>query len=569
MFRSYTGLSLSLAFLVFFVSSTGFAQSDVNEVVTNINESGQFLPGLVAALIYISGVLMAVSGLVKTVDHVTNPAQTPIRTPVSRFLLGGALFAFPIITEAVVLTINGGNFSAFDPSTEIITLLNGLLGTFSVGLTLGTNFNAILDNIIGSTALIPQLVATTSYLLALVIGASALYKTRDHVEDPTRIPLKDAVIRYLLAGSLLALPTIFEAMFNTIADGGLGIGGTLGSLVGAIGFFFSSDAGAIACDPTGITNIFVSSTVGSVICNSMVNALNIPVFLAYISYLIGLILGVWALFKIRDHVVDPSRTGLHEGVSRLIAGGAFFAFPYLTVILRQTVTPTVLDFGTTFATNTGFNEDLNACAGGGFGLPFPLPIPIPLPGGGGGTGGPSLDQAIGCFMNDILGPSHVVLNFFATVAGMIFIMIGISRLIKSSQEGPRGPGGLGTISTFVTGAILLSATTILRAFSTSLFGSPVSQTRAALTYATGLSPDEQAAVDNVISAVVRFLIIIGLISFVRGIFIMRDVAEGKGQASTMSGLTHIIGGALAVNIGPVINAVQFTLGITEFGINFT
>jgi hypothetical protein len=62
---------------------------------------------------------------------------------------------------------------------------------------------------------------------------------------------------------------------------------------------------------------------------------------------------------------------------------------------------------------------------------------------------------------------------------------------------------------------------------------------------------------------------VGLISFLRGIYIIREVADGNQQASMMAGLTHIIGGALAVNLGPLINAVEQTLGITGFGINFT
>ena len=62
--------------------------------------------------------------------------------------------------------------------------------------------------------------------------------------------------------------------------------------------------------------------------------------------------------------------------------------------------------------------------------------------------------------------------------------------------------------------------------------------------------------------------IVGLISFVRGIFIIRSVAEGSGQASIMAGVTHLVGGALAVNLGPLLAAVQWTLGITDYGIRF-
>ncbi len=213
--------------------------------------------------------------------------------------------------------------------------------------------------------------------------------------------------------------------------------------------------------------------------------------------------------------------------------------------INATMTPVILLTGTVTGTNTGFVENLSC------------------------TTTNSLDEAMGCFMGNTMGPMHVLLNFFCFCSGLIFIMIGISRLIKTSQEGARGPGGLGTVSTFATGGILLSATTLLRALSDTFFASARTETLASLTYTGTMSAAETDAAYNVIAAVLKFMIIIGLISFVRGIFIMRDVAEGSQQASVMAGMTHIIGGALAVNLGPLMNAIQSTLGITAFGVTFS
>lgn len=538
-------------------SSFAFAQ-DANDVAGNIVDSVSLLPGLVAGFLYLSGVLFAINGIFRTIEHVTNPRDNPLRVPIVRFLIGGALFSFPIVLEAVVTAINGGTATTFDPTTEMITLVNALFTDINAIFSLNTNINGVFNNISSSIDQIPGLISAVSYLLALVIAASALYKTRDHVEDPKQFPLKDAVIRYLLAGSLLALPTVYEAMYTTIADSGLGFGGVLSSFASGFNFFFSSETSTQEClfSATSITAGISGGTLGTVVCNTFANTSGFPIFLTSISYLIGLVFGVWGLFKIRDHVTDPTRTGLNEGIMRLIAGGAFFAFPYLTIILKTTILPTPLAVITIATTNSTFNETpgLLGCTS--------------IPGAGALFSGPSLDQAMGCFVNDLLGPTHIVLNFFATVAGMIFIMIGISRLIKSSQEGARGPGGLGTIGTFVIGGVLMSATTILRAFSSSMFGNPVTDTFAQLTYTVGMSVTETQAAHNVISAVLKFMIILGMISFVRGIFIMRDVAEGKQQASTMAGMTHMIGGALAVNLGPLMNAVQSTLGINGFGVTF-
>ncbi len=540
--KNLLSILTGLFFAVIFAESAYAQQFD--DIGQNITNSMSSMPGLVAAFAYLGGVILGISAIFKTIDHVSSPTQTPLSVPVVRFLIGGALFALPIIAEAAITAINGGTPVVFDPQGGAIAFMTSLLGTLSAVLTFGTNINFVMQTIIWSVEFLPGLVAATAYMLGLVIAVSALYKTRDHVEDPQRVPMKDAVIRYLTAGALFALPTIYTAMYETIAAGGLGFLGTIASLVAPLGFFYSSQALGIGCGVTNIITVFsTTATVGDALCTSMFNVVSFPIFLSAVAYMIGLVMGVWAILKIRDHVIDPSRVPISEGISRLIAGGAFFALPFLVPVFKNTFSNPALTVAG-IAGNWGFNSSLTCGSAN------------------------SLDVAMGCFMQDILGPSQVVLNFFAYVAGTIFIMIGISRLIKSAQEGPRGPGGIGTFGTFVVGGLLLSATTILSAFSSSFFGSPVSLTRASLSYTTGMTVAEQQAALNVVSAVLQFMIIIGMFSFVRGMFILREVAEGSQQASAMSGVTHLIGGALAVNLGPLLNVIQNTLGITAFGVTF-
>ncbi len=542
--RHYFSVFLGILFCVIFSNGAYAAGDDISSIAGNISDSASDLPGLIAAFAYLSGLLMATSAVFKTIDHVSNPAQTPMRVPTIRFLIGGALFALPILTEAVLTTVTGGA-TAFNFHNAAITFDAGLFGI--MGENTGGNFNAILQNLVTSGELLPGLVASVAYLLALVIMVSALYKTRDHVEDPDRSPLKDAVVRYLTAGALFALPTMFDAMFNTIDGGGLGFGGSLISILSGSWFDSTQVGGASGCTSTGGG---AAGQVSEVICHVMSSTMAIPRFLGAISYFIGLVLGLWAILKIRDHVNNPAQVALSEGISRLIAAGAFFAMPVVVMALAYSVTPDILATQGTSQANTDFTTS------------------IPLTCGAANA----LDEAMACFMDDILAPSHVLLNFFCLCAGMIFIMIGISRLTKSAQEGARGPGGIGTISTFVIGAILISATTILRAISSSLFtggGNGETFTQATLAYTGTMSAAETAAAYNVVNAVLKFMIVIGMISFVRGLFIMRDVSEGQQGASTMAGMTHIIGGALAVNLGPLLNAIQTTLGITAFGVTFS
>lgn len=277
---------------------------------------------------------------------------------------------------------------------------------------------------------------------------------------------------------------------------------------------------------------------GAVICNVIESSADLPTLLAGICYLLGLVLAVWGVIKLKDHVTNPNQTPLSDSVKRFVAGGGFFALPAVTTAAYNTLADGIID-----SSETGFN--------------------VP------GSTGNGLDTMITAMMADIWDPITVLIGAFAYLAGLALIAIGISRLLKSAQEGPRGPGGMGTIATFLVGGALLSVDAMMGAFNSSLFGTPDITTYATLSFSNGMTGAELDHIHNVISAVLAFLMVIGWISFVRGWFIVREVAEGSQQASLMAGMTHIFGGALAVNLGPVLTAVQETFGIAGYGITFT
>lgn len=540
--------------------------SDINDIAYNAEASVSALPGLVSALSYALGLLLGVLAVLKFKEHVENPQQTPLRTPIIRLLAGGALMALPIVYEAARETIGNDAFAV--DAFSIVNSIGSLFGIASGIPILGAlvnDFNFILNNIINSISDVPGVISAVAYLLALIIAVQGILKAKDHVENPDQTALRESVVRLLTAGALFALPTVFNAMFMTISGGGGGAGAIFSGLFGGANLVVSGygESDCLTGLASGITALLgflgglgipglgggAGPGMGELMCNFIGHASALPAFLSAIGYLIGLVLGLWGILKLRDHVLNPSQTALWEGVSRLLAGGAFFSLPILVEVGRNTLTGGSAGGLTSFLglTNSVTSYNSTGCTGTG-----------------------SLDNMLVCFMGDIMGPLHIVTNFFAYVAGIIFIMIGISRLIKSAQDGARGPGGIGTVMTFVAGGALISYNEIVRAFSTSLVGPGATKTFAKIAYAKGaMTTAEAEAAHSTISAVLQFVIIVGLISFVRGIFIVRNVAEGNQQASIMAGVTHLVGGALAVNLGPLLNAVQTTLGLGAFGIQFS
>ena len=84
------------------------AGNNFGSIASNITTSIASLPGLLTALSYMFGILLGVLGIMKIKDHVENPTQTPLKDGAIRLAAGGALFALPIIFEAMFETVGKG-----------------------------------------------------------------------------------------------------------------------------------------------------------------------------------------------------------------------------------------------------------------------------------------------------------------------------------------------------------------------------------------------------------------------------------------------------------------------------
>ncbi len=562
------------------ISGPAFA-TDANDVAENIVDSIDKLPQLIAVAAYLIGLIFGFWGIIKAKEHVENPGNTPLSASIIRFAIGGALFSTPMMYEIMMTTINGGSGPTSGEWDDFFGPLSSLFGVssiVSVVTGLGMNFGSILQNMVASIDHIPTLLSVGGYILGALMGVWGFIKLKEHVENPQNTPLREGLIRIFTGGALFALPTIMVAMKNLIS------GGSAGGIITAIAYGDTAVSGISTCGSSAVTSTVstaaaavssaassvasVASSIGlssvassassvassassyitaprisDVLCNIVFATLSFPMFLGALAYIAGIILALWGLLKLRDHVLNPQQTPLWDAGVRFVAGGALFALPtILDMAIMTAIGPLSGASGLVFSSFTTFT-------------------------GTGATTG--LDGMLIGLMGNSFEPMRLLLKWFSFVAGIMFILVGISRLLKSSQEGPRGPGGIGTIMTFLVGGMLLSVDSLLTVFSTSLFNNPTTAVGSSLGYATGLSPTEQAHIHGVISAILQFMIVLGFVSFIRGFFIIRGVAEGNSQASMMAGITHLLGGALAVNLGPLLNTVQSTLGLSGFGVQFS
>ncbi len=529
------------------ISSIEPASAQVLDDVTNSTaQSISPLSSLMAGGSYIMGALFGVLAILKFRGHVEAPTQVELKTPVIHLLTSGFLLAFPAMLRTIQETIlpaltNQGTLDAD----------NGRFGdiveaTINFGRLPVQNFNALLGNIDRSIDGVPGLLSAIAYLLGILLILSAFLKLKAHVESPQNIALRESVIRAIIGGLLLLAPFTLETLFNSLT--GAGNGGVFGFLGQA--YMVASGAGRVsemggggACNITSAAGAFSGgrNSLGAVICSIWGSTLALPGFLTAVAYVFGIIVGIWGLLKIQDHVLNPQQTPIWDGLSRILVCAALFAFPTIISVTYNTIATAVVPH-----TNTA--DGAAVAVGGGLGL----------------------DVMLTNLMDNVFGPMSALLNWFGIIAGIVLVYIGITRLMKSAQEGARGPGGIGTIMTFVVGGALIAFSPMVTASSVSLFGTDGLRTavRADLVYTAGLGAAEPR-VEAVINAITRFVYVLGLISIMRGFFIMRAIAEGNGQASMMASVTHIVGGAIAVNLGPMINVVQTTLGINGVGIAYT
>lgn len=91
---------------------------------------------------------------------------------------------------------------------------------------------------------------------------------------------------------------------------------------------------ALASPPTvgGTGNNF-----SSIASNITTSIQDLPGLLTGVSYMMGILLGVLGILKIKDHVENPSNAKLQDGAIRLAAGGGLFALPIVYESMLNTI----------------------------------------------------------------------------------------------------------------------------------------------------------------------------------------------------------------------------------------
>lgn len=175
-----------------------------------------------------------------------------------------------------------------------------------------------------------------------------------------------------------------------------------------------------------------------------------------------------------------------------------------------------------------------------------------------------LDGMLANFVGNIKEPLIMVVAFVAVLCGLFMIVNG---LVKASKYGtdPKTYSIQSILTNIAFGSLLMTLGANLDMMMSSLFGIGYDEVVANTITWKGLEALLGGTVSEqfklAVTSALTFVQLIGLIAFVRGWLILKKVVEGGGGNVTLAqGLTHIIGGCLAININGFLVIMDKTFG---------
>ncbi len=106
---------------------------------------------------------------------------------------------------------------------KVLSLLAAALGCFIVGSAFAGNTQGIGDiaaGVTGSFSQIGQLMIAVSYLAGIGFTIAAIFKFKQHKDNPTQIPLGTPLALLTLGIVLVFLPSFFAPAGNTLFGDG-------------------------------------------------------------------------------------------------------------------------------------------------------------------------------------------------------------------------------------------------------------------------------------------------------------------------------------------------------------
>jgi hypothetical protein len=285
-----------------------------------------------------------------------------------------------------------------------------------------------------------------------------------------------------------------------------------------------------------------AQTLGEMMCSVSNNIQPFRMIFVGIAYIGGALMLGTGFFQLAFYT-DVMNQGRQYGISRpkgyLVAGAAMLALPSFLSYMMNSIGLSGAGIGGNGLSATGCYAPV--AAGGGDGL----------------------DGLMRNLTTNIAGP---IVHLFSVISFLSGIYMVIRGLIKGSKFGQDAKATVGTIAAnIVIGTILFTIGSSLDTIMATVFGDGnISGSGSVVSFigynfGAGTGPFQDG-----VTAALAFVQMIGMIAFIRGWLILKDAVEGLGQKTVAQGLTHILGGVLAINIYRFLDVMDWTFGTNFF-----
>lgn len=157
-----------------------------------------------------------------------------------------------------------------------------------------------------------------------------------------------------------------------------------------------------------------------------------------------------------------------------------------------------------------------------------------------------------------LGDFRILVYAAAFATGIAMVAAGVAAAARRADQGPGQGGWAGPIALMIGGFALAALPATVDSLASSIIPGQWSDATIEIfsTAPALLSAFDGAASRDTIVGILRIVQFIGVLAIFRGILMLNASAQPGRAATAGAGITHLAGGALAVNIGPVLGILD-------------
>ena len=173
-----------------------------------------------------------------------------------------------------------------------------------------------------------------------------------------------------------------------------------------------------------------------------------------------------------------------------------------------------------------------------------------------GSGATDVGGALVRAVEDMDSAVYALIRLALYLLALLAFVQGCLRLLRRANGGPGGESLWGAAVSFAIAAVFVAIPEVLTGAGETFFGK---ETAVSATLGYG---GREANYEPLLQAVAWIVRMIGLLSFARGMYVLRGASDGVPGATVSGAAMHLVGGAMAWHILLLLRAVQETFGIS-------